>query len=248
MSISTLIVLGMAGCGMQEGEVVDGRRPGSPTAAAPSERQGDTLGGADSFPAKTSKTPANDVPTVMVRIDPTATDSPSAEQFVAVVQGTDAAPDLHGVIRFQRSGEGVVVTSNVDGLPPGAHGMHVHVYGDCSAPETKSVGDHLDFSALPGAAKKVGEPPTDAAPNVETAVIVGDLGELTAANDGHAAGRQVIVALDGPAIAQLNGRAVVIHAGPNDPTHADGGAGTPIACGVVGVAGGTATPETAPRL
>jgi Cu/Zn superoxide dismutase len=56
-------------------------------------------------------------------------------------------------VHFMRSGEFVEVRSEVTGLPPGKHGYHVHMFGDCSDPKANSAGDHLDFAALGGAGR-----------------------------------------------------------------------------------------------
>lgn len=400
----TWMVLGLAlaGCDhpadMKDRDV-DGRRAGSPTATPAGERQGDTLGGADSFPsgnstvAGASGTPASN--TLMVMVDPTAKDGRPVEHLVATVHGTPENPKIHGAVHFRRTGDTVSVTSDVQGLPAGEHGYHVHVYGDCSAPASKSMGPHLDFAGLPGAMATTGgtaaaggtqssgmttgagmtgasgatgnprdpsgmttgtpgpsglingagdaatsagadgtaangvadnrangahgnggrgapgadgassagdpgpgaisgNPAVDTQPGLrgttsqsgqpvhpnadKTATaavqspagqgtagqattgqaatgqaaaganphadhIAGNLGQLTGAATGSAQAQQTVAGLGGGLLGQLVGRAVVIHAGPNDPTKPpDGGAGDPIACGVIGVASGEAAP------
>jgi Cu-Zn family superoxide dismutase len=62
--------------------------------------------------------------------------------------------------------------------------------------------------------------------------VMGNLGELQADASGHATGTRTIDAR----LRQLLGRAVVIHEKGNDDTKPDGAAGTPIACGVIGIA------------
>jgi Cu/Zn superoxide dismutase len=62
--------------------------------------------------------------------------------------------------------------------------------------------------------------------------VMGNLGELTADASGRATGSRTVDAR----LRQLLGRAVVIHEKGNDDTKPDGAAGTPIACGVIGIA------------
>ena len=61
---------------------------------------------------------------------------------------------------------------------------------------------------------------------------MGNLGQLDADASGHATGSRTVDAR----LRQLLGRAVVIHEKGNDDTKPDGAAGTPIACGVIGIA------------
>jgi superoxide dismutase, Cu-Zn family len=190
---------------------VDGRRPGSPTDAPVAQRQGDTTGGADSFPAKSVDR------VVAVAIDPTKTDSRVADHLVAVVQGTGTHPGLDGDVHFRKTDAGVTVEANIDGLPPGPHAYHVHLYGDCTAPEQDSAGPHLEFATTPAPAP---------GPSV-----AGHLGDLVPDAAGKAVARGPIGGLGAERFGFLNGRAVVIHA----PGQA-GDEGEPIACGVIGVA------------
>ena len=103
-------------------------------------------------------------------------------------------------------------------LPPGPHAFHVHEFGDCSAPDASSAGDHFAFY--------VTEEPADR--------ILGNLGVLQAGVDGRARLERVVpeARLAGPR--SLIGQSVVVHAEANDPTAVPGGAaGERIACGVI---------------
>jgi superoxide dismutase, Cu-Zn family len=206
-------------------------------------------------------------PRLEIPADPTAASPQPADQFVATVRGSPKYPSLRGTVTFRPSPGGVQVESRVDGLPAGPHGYHVHVYGDCSDPAAKTMGAHLDFRAIPGGgcAGPMGSPPagadTPATPGampttpptpggpggttgggepagVMESRIHGNLGQLTGGKS-TASGTETLPLSD-EQLQMLVGRAVVIHAAANDEGQPpDGGAGDPIACGVIGVANRT---------
>jgi Cu/Zn superoxide dismutase len=76
--------------------------------------------------------------------------------------------------------------------------------------------------------------------------VLGNLGELTGAEGQPATMRGSIAQLTGVNLEGLVGRSVVIHEKGNDPNVPDGAAGTPIACGVIGMA--NPTPPTTGAL
>lgn len=146
------------------------------------------------------------------------------DRLVATIVGTPDHPDLRGEVHLVRTPGGVQVSAEFTGVPPGPHGWHVHEYGDCSDPVSSSMGSHLDFAALGG------DPPN-------TGIITGDLGPLEADERGYASESGTVAVLEAEDLGYLNGRAVVVHAGPNDPTQPPAGAAGPaIACGVLGLA------------
>ena len=142
---------------------------------------------------------------------------------VAPTQGQKAG----GTVRFHRQGEGVHVTGELTGLTPNAkHGFHVHEFGDCSAPDGASAGGHFAPEGHPHGAP---DPATHHA---------GDLGNVEADANGQA---KVDVTVPGLTLAAgdraIVGRAVIVHAQPDDLTsQPTGNAGARMGCGVVGVA------------
>jgi Cu-Zn family superoxide dismutase len=131
-----------------------------------------------------------------------------------------------GVVRFGAAGEdGIRVTSSFTGLEPGSHAYHVHLRGDCSAPDASSAGPHFDFQT------------PEAEPN-ESSRILGDLGEIMANDAGLAEHSALLPHADmDRSPGSILGRAVVLHARGNDPDAPPGGdAGMRIACGVIGIA------------
>jgi len=287
--------------------------PGSP--GAPSAGRGGTT----------------DIDTYTPMVDPTASNPRPVDRLVASINGTPDHPEIRGTVTFRRVGDNVEVQTDIQNLPAGDHGYHVHVFGDCSNPAADSAGPHLDFKALstsasmgtggmgstnmgsgttssssgtpgyssstPGApasdrpgtsttgtsagTSASGEPmgstgttapgstgpaPTgssgrtggtttgatpggpgsghtgSAVPPTGTSSagmpdsrITGNLGDLNAIK-GKAAQASTTLVLPASSLGMLNGRAVVIHSAANDPKSPDGGAGSPIACGVIGVA------------
>lgn len=143
---------------------------------------------------------------------------------VAVIHPTEGNNAM-GTVTFEQTNDGVKVHADVKGLSQGLHGYHVHLYGDCTAPDGTSAGTHYNFegSSL--------NPPAD------IDHITGDLGNLDANESGEAMADTTI------AVATLNGsksiigRAVVVHEKANDPSQPPiGAAGSRLGCGVIGIA------------
>lgn len=171
-----------------------------------------------------------------VAVDPGAGDPVPVREAVAVLVPTKGSR-VTGVVRFHHIGPGTEmdVTASIEGLPPGPHAYHVHVFGDCSSPDAKSAGPHFHF--------------VGSSFDEQPGFITGNLGELR--GDGKPAtvvdrGR-IHAVLQGQY--SIIGRSVVIHELGNNPASPpDGAAGKRIACGVIGVAGpGPAAPATAHR-
>ena len=119
----------------------------------------------------------------------------------------------------------MTVTGSINGLEPGSiHGFHVHEKGDCSAPDAGSAGGHFNPNSQPH-----GNP--DAPPH-----HAGDTRNITADAQGVA---QVDVQLSGVSLSSggpedILGKAVVVHAKPDDyKTQPSGASGDRIACGVI---------------
>lgn len=146
--------------------------------------------------------------------------SPTASTALAPTKGNKAA----GTVAFTQQGEKLRVVANVSGLAPGLHGFHVHEKGDCSAPDAMSAGGHFNPH---------GKGHGDAHGAERHA---GDLGNLSADKDGNA---RLDIAVEGlsasaGAANSVVGKAVVIHANPDDlKSQPAGNSGPRVACGVV---------------
>jgi len=128
-----------------------------------------------------------------------------------------------GTVKFTQAASRVRVDAQFSSLTPGLHGFHIHEKGDCSAPDAMSAGGHFNPYG-----KKHGAPD---APDSHS----GDLGNLTADASGKAT---LTLWLDGISVSTgkdgVIGRAVIVHAGPDDlKTDPTGNSGGRVACGVI---------------
>jgi len=152
-------------------------------------------------------------------------DAPIVQQAVAVLHPT-AGHTCHGVVRFTQEGDLVKVVADLEGLMPGEkHAFHIHEFGDCSSPDGSSAGGHYNPK---GHQHGLPQSPQHHA---------GDLGNVQADSAGKAhyeitIGYISIMSEKNPIL----GRAVIVHAKPDDGSQPVGNAGARIACGVIGVA------------
>ena len=131
--------------------------------------------------------------------------------------------DVRGTIRFATKDALIEVSGRITGLTPGAHGLHIHEKGNCSAPDASSAGPHFD----PDKGRHAG--PHDATRHA------GDLGNIEADADGVADFRIEVAGLSlKPAANSIIGRSVIIHADPDDlATQPSGNSGKRIGCGLI---------------
>ncbi|KAJ2681863.1 Superoxide dismutase [Cu-Zn], partial [Coemansia sp. RSA 1285] len=155
--------------------------------------------------------------------------TPKQAPAVAVLKGDDAS--VNGVVTFTQANEGspVTVKAEINGLKPGNHGFHVHVYGDNTNGCT-SAGPHFNPHGN-----------THGAPSDDNR-HVGDLGNIVASESGAAkldiTDSQVSLFGEHSVI----GRTVVVHAdeddlgkGGHELSATTGNAGGRLACGVIGI-------------
>ena len=134
-----------------------------------------------------------------------------------------------GTIALEDSAGGLILKPNLKGLPPGAHGFHLHVNPSCGPGEQDgkmaagiAAGGHFDPHETH---KHLGPDATGG--------HQGDLPVLKVADDGSATGTLTAPHLK---VADMIGHAVMIHAGGDnysDEPKPLGGGGPRIACGVV---------------
>lgn len=133
---------------------------------------------------------------------------------------------VHGWVRFAAQKDGSVkVVADLDGLTPNARqAIHVHETGDCTAPDAMSAGGHYNPQHNPH-----GLPPAEAR-------HAGDLGNLTADAAGHAHYEITVknISLSGGTNPVL-GKAVIVHANPDDGGQPAGNAGARLGCGEIEV-------------
>lgn len=143
----------------------------------------------------------------------------------ADVAGLGDNTGVDGSITFEQASGGVRVSGSVTGLEPGSvHGFHLHVNGDCSSADGMSAGGHWNPSQT-----------MHGAPSSATSHL-GDLGNIEADSQGVAevSITKAGMTLGDSAATDVIGRAVIVHAAPDDlMTDPTGNAGARIGCGVV---------------
>lgn len=151
---------------------------------------------------------------------PAASTIPAAVAHVAgasgsLVSGTLALVPLHGGLR---------VTGDIGGLAPGSHGFHIHQTGDCTAADAASAGGH--FNPTGSGHGRAGTATHHA----------GDIDNIVADASGvaHVDVQLRGVSLGGGAATDVVGRALVVHAAPDDyRSQPAGNSGARIGCGVI---------------
>ncbi len=158
------------------------------------------------------------------QLHPGAKQAMPARDAVAMLS-PPASSAARGKVAFRAlEGGGLQVTADLEGLPPGKHAFHVHLYGDCGG-NAEQTGTHLNFSG------------SSEHPPANIARITGNLGDLDANKQGvaHFEGQVADASLQGKY--SIVGRSVVVHEKPNDPKSPPmGAAGGRSACGVIGLA------------
>ncbi len=161
--------------------------------------------------------------------EPVATVPPAqstAKQAVANLASASGSL-VSGKVTVVPMADGVHLSGAVGGLPPNStHGFHIHEKGDCSAADASSAGPHFNPSAAPHGKAESG------------AHHAGDMDNVVSNAEGvvnldiHVNG----VTLGGGAANDIAGRALVVHAAPDDYTSQPAGnAGARVACGVIKV-------------
>ena len=144
---------------------------------------------------------------------------PLAVATLEPTTGSNAA----GTVRMQQLSDGAVeVRVDLTGVPEGVHGFHVHEKGDCGD-NGNAAGGHFNPNSMP-----------HAAPNAASH-HAGDFGNVTAGTNGevHTSFTTRSITVSEGASSAV-GRAVILHANPDDlTTQPTGNAGGRIACGVV---------------
>jgi len=138
-----------------------------------------------------------------------------------------------GQVTFVGVDGGVQVRVDVSGLPPGAHGFHVHEIGSCN-PVRDTTGKVTPFGAAGGHFDPQGTA-HHLGPNGSG--HAGDFPNLVANEAGHARTTfftDRLSVLEGPT--NIVGRSIIIHANEDNYTDTppNGGSGARIACGEIG--------------
>ncbi len=144
----------------------------------------------------------------------------------ATAELRNAKGEVVGRASFWEDAKGVRIVAEVQGIPAGAHGIHLHAVGKCDPPEFTTAGGHFN----PGGKKHGFSNP--AGPHA------GDLPNLRVGPDGKGrleyVATQVTLGAGATSLFGPDGTAVVLHARPDDDvTDPSGDSGARIACGII---------------
>jgi Cu-Zn family superoxide dismutase len=149
----------------------------------------------------------------------TSQPGPMAMAVLTPISGSTAMGPVH----FQELADGSVeVRVQINNVPPGVHGFHIHEVGDCGDNGNNAKG-HFNPTMMPH-----GSP--DA-----TSHHAGDFGNVTANANREVSTTFTTRSISlNPGPTSAIGRAVILHANPDDMvTQPTGNAGGRIACGIV---------------
>lgn len=147
----------------------------------------------------------------------------STESLKASIQVKSSTGRDLGTLTVTEVTDALSFAGTLRGLPPGVHGVHVHMVGSCEGPAFTSAGAHWN--------------PTDKMHGTDNpqGPHLGDLNNLTVAADSTVTVQ--ITTHEGArakALMDSDGASVVVHAAADD-NHTDpsGNSGDRIACGVI---------------
>ena len=129
-----------------------------------------------------------------------------------------------GTLTLTDAGVGIAVNGTLRGLPPGDHGIHLHMVGQCTPP-FESAGGHWNPTSKQHGTQNAQGP------------HAGDMMNITVGADSSA--NVNVTSASGPlrgagGLVDGDGAAVVIHAAADDyKTDPSGNSGARIACGAV---------------
>ena len=146
----------------------------------------------------------------------TETPAPVASAELQTADGTNV-----GTVRITNVDGGLMLNLTAQGLPPGEHGVHVHMTGSCEAPDFKSAGGHWNPAGKQHGLEN---------PEGQHA---GDMPNLVVGEDGTGSLEYALKGGNAEELLDSDGSAFVIHAGKDDQaTDPSGDSGDRIACGV----------------
>jgi len=149
-----------------------------------------------------------------------------ADETLTAVCVLEHSDKVKGTILLkQQPGKPTLIVGKITGLSPGEHGFHIHEFGDLSN-GCESAGKHYNPDGIDHGDLDEGH--------------VGDLGNVTADENGIADIKIVAKRIDLAGDRSVVGRAIVIHEDPDDlgkggddESLKTGNAGNRLACGVI---------------
>ena len=164
--------------------------------------------------------PASEDPAAAAPVaEPAAAPAGDATRAMAMLRTADGA--AAGSATATAAGGQVMIALNVQGLPPGQHGVHVHMTGRCDAPTFETAGGHWNpANATHGLEDPAGQ-------------HAGDMPNLTVGADGAGTLEYQLVGGSFEGLMDADGSAFVVHASADDQrSDPSGNSGDRIACGV----------------
>lgn len=148
-----------------------------------------------------------------------AEETPAAERAAADLKTADGA--AAGKATAATINGRITLTLQVQGLPPGQHGAHVHMTGKCDAPKFESAGGHWN--------------PADAQHGLDAPAgqHAGDMPNLVVDDNGRGTLEYELKGATFAGLMDDDGSAMVVHASADDQkTDPSGNSGDRIACGI----------------
>lgn len=139
--------------------------------------------------------------------------------IMATIHGKSGSK-MTGKVTLSDKGQGVKIFIEVEGAKPGTHGTHIHEYGDCSARDGSSAGDHFNPEG-----HEHGLPDKEAR-------HLGDLGNVVVGQDGKGT---LEIVIPGANLKDTDphsfiGRGLIIHDKKDNGGQPAGNAGPRVGC------------------
>lgn len=156
---------------------------------------------------------------------PAGPGAPAARAALIDLEGNAA-----GFAEFFATPSGVLIRAQLEGLPPGVKGFHIHEVGEC-VPPFESAGGHYN--------------PTDVEHGFfsESGPHAGDMPNIEAPDSGAVTVEVLnpFIRLEEGDVFDEDGASLMVHSGPDDyASQPAGDAGDRIACGIIEASDGAA--------
>lgn len=219
-AILLLPLLALAGCDTERDAPTNDMTDGAAEAPASTDRPG-----AVSDPAEGEAATPGDVGRTESQSGAPTTPGAGGQNMHAVAEiMPTSGNEARGAIRLSGGNGTVKIAGSITGLEPGAHGFHIHQKGDCSAPDATSAGDHFNPHDDPHGSPR----------DLEDAHHVGDLGNITANEQGEAEINTEDNEIKLSGKDSVIGKAIIVHADQDDfESQPSGNAGARLGCGVI---------------